>query len=272
MKKIAVLQIDSALGDTQSNLNKIDRMLGEIKDPEIRMAVFCEYGTSGYCTDQLLVARPIPGETVTALERISRDHNIWLSGGTSEMVGDRIANTSVMISPLKGMVAKYRKMHPFGDERDRLAMGDEPVVVDTELGRVGLTICFDFIFPELSRILALQGAQIILNSTFWFADSFSEKMGFEPATILALARTRALENSVYCVMACRTGEEDAPWGGKVRGMGHSSIVSPSGKTLAQAGIGEMIISAELDMDFRDQWIKAVNYLGCRRTDVYGKYL
>jgi len=145
-------------------------------------------------------------------------------------------------------------------------------VVDTELGRVGLTICFDFIFPELSRILALQGAQIILNSTFWFADSFSEKMGFEPATILALARTRALENSVYCVMACRTGEEDAPWGGKVRGMGHSSIVSPSGKTLAQAGIGEMIISAELDMDFRDQWIKAVNYLGCRRTDVYGKYL
>lgn len=144
MKKIAVLQIDSALGDTQSNLNKIDCMLGEIKDPDIRMAVFCEYGTSGYCTDQSLVARPIPGETVTALERIAKAHNIWLSGGTSELVGDRVANTSVMISPVKGMVAKYRKMHPFGDERERLAMGNEPVVVDTELGRVGLTICFDF--------------------------------------------------------------------------------------------------------------------------------
>jgi predicted amidohydrolase len=272
MNKISVLQIDSVPGDTLFNLNKIDKMLDEIEDPDVRMAVFCEYGTSGYCTDQSLVARPIPGETVEALEKISKAHNIWLSGGTSEAVDNLIANTSVMISPVKGMVAKYRKMHPFGDEYNRLAIGDEPGVVETELGRVGLTICFDFIFPELSRILALKGAEIILNSTFWFADSFSEKMGFEPATILALARTRALENSVYTVMACRTGEEDAPWGGKVRGMGHSSIVSPSGKTLAQAGIGEMIISAEIDMDFRDKWIKSTNYLNSRRTDVYGKYL
>lgn len=272
LKKISVLQIDSVLGSTEANLNKIDEMLDQIQDPSVRMAVFCEYGTGGYCTDQAAIARPIPGETVQALEKIATKHNIWLTGGTSETVGNLVSNTSVMISPRNGLVAKYRKMHPFGDERDRIAYGDEPVVVDTEIGRVGMTICFDFIFPELTRILAQKGAEIILNSTFWFADSFSEKMGFEPETILSLARTRALENSVYVAMACRTGEEAAPWGGKVRGMGHSSIVSPAGKTLAKAGIGEMIISAEIDDAFRNKWIEATHYLASRRTDVYGKYL
>lgn len=272
MKKIAVLQIDSELGNTKANLEKIDAMLASIGDPEVRMAVFCEYGTGGYCTDQNEIARPVPGPVSEELEKLSKKHNIWLCGGTSESVDGKIANTALMLSPEKGLVAKYRKIHPFGDERDRLLMGDEPVVVDTELGRVGMTICFDFIFPELSRILALKGAEIIVNPTFWFADSFSEKTGFSPSSIMALAQTRALENSVFVAMACRTGEEDAPWGGKVRGMGHSSICSFSGEQLARAGIGEMVITAPLDMEARRRWVSSMNYLGCRRTDIYEKHL
>ena len=271
MKKIAILQMDSVPGNTEVNLDKIDTMLESINDSEVRMAVFCEYGTSGYCTDHSLVARPVPGDVSSRLEKIAKKHNIWLCGGTSELIEGRFANTAVMVSPNKGLVAKYRKMHPFGDERDHLVMGDEPVVVDTELGKVGLTICFDFIFPELARILALKGAEIIVNPTFWFADSFSEKTGFAPSSIMALAQTRALENSVFVVMACRTGEEDAPWGGKVRGLGHSSICSFSGKQLATAGIGEMVITAPLDMEARKNWISAVNYFGCRRPEIYKEF-
>lgn len=272
MKKIAVLQIDAELGNIDANINKIDNLLSSINDPEVRMAVFCEYGTGGYCTDQNAIACPVPGEVSARLEALSKRHNIWLCGGTSEKVGDRVANTAVMISPFTGLAAKYRKIHPFGDERQRLVCGDEPVVVDTELGKVGLTICFDFIFPELARILALKGAEIIVNPTYWFADSFSEKTGFSPSSIMALAQARALENSVFVAMACRTGEEDAPWGGKVRGMGHSSITSFSGKQLAVAGIGEMVISAPLDMEARKQWISATNYLGSRRPEIYSNSL
>lgn len=268
MDKIAVIQIDSELGNTPATLAKIDARISEIQDPSVRMAVFCEYGTGGYCTDQFKIAKPVPGEVTSQLESIARKHNIWISGGTSELAQGMIANTSVMISPSKGLVASYRKIHPFGDERNRLLMGGEPVVVETELGKVGMTICFDFMFPELTRVLALRGAEIILNSTFWFADNFSEKFGFEPMTILALARTRAVENSVYVAMACRTGEEDAPWGGKVRGMGHSSIVAPSGKPLAQAGIGEMTITGEIDHEFRDFWVSQTNYLASRRPEIY----
>lgn len=272
MDKIAVLQIDAVLGNTDANLNKIDQMLSSIKDPDVRMAVFCEYGTGGYCVDQKLVAAAIPGEITDRLEELSEKHGVWLCGGTSELVGDEIANTAVMISPRDGLAAKYRKMHPFGDERDRLVSGFEPVVVETDIGKVGLTICFDFLFPELTRALALLGAEIIVNPTFWFADSFSEKTGFSPSSIMALAQARALENSVFVAMACRTGEEDAPWGGKLRGMGHSSICSYSGKQIAAAGIGEMIITAPLDMEGRKRWIESTNYLSSRIPDIYRKYL
>lgn len=272
MKKIAVLQIDSVLGDTAANINKIDEMLASINDPDVRMAVFCEYGTGGYCTDQNTIARTVPGEVTDELEKLSKKHNIWLCGGTSELVDGRIANTAVMISPETGYVAKYRKVHPFGDERDRLCMGEDLVVVDTEIGKVGIIICFDFMFPELARILALKGAEIIVNPTYWFADSFSEKTGFSPSVIMGLAQTRAIENSVFVAMACRTGDEPAPWGGKVRGMGHSSICSFSGKQLATAGIGEMVITAPIDMEARKKWVEATNYLGCRRPEIYKDYL
>ena len=152
-KKIAVLQIDSILGDQQANLRKIDDMIAAINDPSVRMAVFCEYGLSGYCTDLTKIAEPIPGSITDSLCEISKRHNIWISGGLPEKVSEgKIANVSVMVSPKDGLVATYRKIHPFGDERDlKVVYGNEPVVVDTELGKVGMCICYDFVFPELIR-------------------------------------------------------------------------------------------------------------------------
>lgn len=271
-KKIAVLQIDSVLGNTEANLQKIDSMLEKIDDKDVRLAVFCEYGLTGYCMDLLEVAEPIPGRTSEGLERIARKHNIWISGGTAELVDGKIANTSLMVSPTAGTVATYRKIHPFGDEKKSIVYGDEPVVVDTEIGKVGMTICYDFIFPELVRGLALKGADVVLCSTFWFADGISGPAGWEPEQALSLARIRALENNVYVAMACRTGEETAPWGDKVRGFGHSSIASPVGKTIISTGLGEDIIIAEIDMEKRKAWANYAPYLNDRRPDIYKKIL
>ena len=271
-KKIAVLQIDSVLGNTEENLSKIDKMIESIQDKDVRMAVFCEYGTTGYCTDLLKIADPVPGYTSEGLVRIAKKHNIWISGGTAENVDGKIANTSLMISPEKGLVAKYRKIHPFGDEKNSIVYGDKPVVIDTEIGKVGMTICYDFIFPELVRGLALKGAEIILNSTFWFADDISGPAGWGPEQALSLARIRALENNVYVAMACRTGEELAPWGGKVRGFGYSSIAGPVGNTIVSACLGEMVITAEIDLDKRKSWAEYAAYLKDRRPEIYKEIL
>ena len=132
--------------DPQANLDKVERMIGTICDKSVRMAVFGEAGISGVENDYKKIADPVPGRVSEGLERIARKHNIWICGGTIEMIGEKAANSLLMVSPVKGLVANYRKIHMFRSEKETMIPGDEPMVVDTELGKVGLTICYDFIF------------------------------------------------------------------------------------------------------------------------------
>ena len=267
-KQLAILQIDSVLGEVNTNLDKIASMVNAIENKEVRMAVFCEYGTSGYSLDLNSVAEEIPGKTVSYLEKLAARKNIWISGGMIEKgENNKPYNTSVMISPTKGLVAKYRKVHVFSFEKDHLRNGDHEVIVDTELGKVAMTICYDFIFPEYIRGLALKGAQIILNSTFWFSDDISGPAGWSPEQSKALAMTRALENNVFVGMSCRTGTEKKLWG-----FGNSVIVGPQGKILAQADRKEQIITAPIDLELRNTWGKYATYMADRRTDIYGRLL
>jgi 5-aminopentanamidase len=267
-KKLAVLQIDSVLGDINTNLQKISSMVHTIEDKEVRMAVFCEYGTTGYSLDLNSVAEEIPGKTVSFLEKLAAKKNIWISGGMIEK-GDnnKPYNTSIMISPTKGLVAKYHKVHPFSFEKKDISYGDREVIVDTELGKVGMTICYDFMFPEYIRGLALKGAQVILNSTFWFADEISGPAGWSPEQSKALAMTRALENNVFVGMSCRTGTEKKLWG-----FGHSVIVGPQGKILAEADRNEEIIAAPIDLEMRNTWGNYATYMADRRLDLYDRLL
>jgi len=270
-KKIAVLQIDSILGDQMATLAKIDSMLSDINDPEVRMAVFCEYGLSGFCTDLASVAKSIPGPITEEMEKLSKKHNIWLSGGLPELMPNgKVANSSVMISPKDGLVATYRKIHPFGGEREHVYFGDTPVVVDTEIGKVGLSICYDFIFPEFIRGLVLNGAEVILNSTFWYADDYSTPFGWCPDHTLALARVRALENKCFVAMACRTGCED-DGDNRMHGFGHSAIVDPMGNFIAKAGVGERVIIGEIDHQYREK-CAGFGYINDRRPEIYKKML
>jgi len=271
-KKIAVLQIDSKRDDPQANLEKVERMIKTIDDKSVRMAVFCEAGISGVGNDYKKIADPIPGRVSEGLESIAKKYDIWICGGTIEMVGDKAANSLLLVSPEKGLIANYRKIHMFRSERETMISGDEPMVVDTELGKVGLTICYDFIFPELTRGLALNGAEIVINSTFWAADDFSGPAGWGPEQALSLARIRALENNVFVAMACRTGEEPSFLLGKSRAFGHSSIANPVGKTIASAGLGEMVITAEIDLELRKTWSSYATYLEDRRPEIYKKIM
>lgn len=270
-KKIAVLQIDSVLGDQQINLEKIDKMIAQINDPEVRLVSFCEYGLSGICTDLLRIAEPIPGKISDALCEISKRHNIWITGGLPEKISDtEYTNAMIMISPNDGVVANYRKIHPFCNERSVIVFGEEPVVVDTEVGKVGLSICYDFVFPEFIRGLRLKGAEIIVNSTFWHADDSSIPLGWGPTHALAMSSVRALENKCYVMMACRTGVETKGTN-VMHGFGHSSISDPMGCIIAQAQLGENIIKAEVDLDYLAK-CNEIGYIKDRRPEIYKKML
>jgi predicted amidohydrolase len=153
----------------------------------------------------------------------------------------------------------------FSVERNFFTPGDAGVVVDTEFGRVGLTVCYDLVFPEYIRGLVLQGARLILNGTDWITDDWQTGMGWSGKVASQMAATRALENGIHLAMADRTGME-AGW----RSLGHSCICAPSGAFLARIEDGEGIATAtvQLESDEWDKWREIATYLPDRRVDLY----
>jgi predicted amidohydrolase len=265
---ISVIQLDSVLGDVEANLQKISHFVDLAGAQGANFVVFPELGTTGYFVGDRLadLAEPVPGPTTERLGEMARRNNLYLLGGMIEKgQGDALHNSLVMLSPAGELVASYHKCHMFSVERNFFTPGDDGVVVDTEFGRVGLTVCYDLVFPEYIRGLVLQGARLILNGTDWITDAWQTGMGWSGKVVSQMAATRALENGVHIAMADRTGVE-AGW----RSLGHSCICAPSGAFLARIEDGEGMTTAtvQLESDEWDKWREIATYLPDRRVDLY----
>ncbi|MEZ5142922.1 MAG: carbon-nitrogen hydrolase family protein [Acidimicrobiales bacterium] len=214
-------------------------------------------------------AEPLDGPTATWAADQARHHGIWLVAGSFiERVGDDTRhNTSLLVSPWGEAVAAYRKVHLFdcdvpGAEFHESAVsapGTEPVVGDTgELGlRVGMTICYDLRFPELYRVLALAGADLVVVPA-----AFTARTG--PPHWEVLLRARAIENQVHVVAAGQWGSsnESLHW------HGHSMIVDPWGTVLAQAPDGDAVVVADVDLDRQARRRAVLPSLSARRPEAY----
>jgi len=204
MVKVAGAQIEPVISDGAANLATcLDRM-GVAAKAGARLVLFPEAALSGYVFDSLEEALPvaetIPGPSVARLEERCRELGIYAAVGMLEKDGADCYNAAVLVGP-DGLVGKYRKLHlPFVGVDRFVKHGDmAPRVYDTELGKIGLTICYDQDFPELSRALALMGAEVIITIANW-----PEGIEFVPDYLL---RTRARENMVYQLAVNRVGEE-----------------------------------------------------------------
>jgi predicted amidohydrolase len=153
----------------------------------------------------------------------------------------------------------------FGPERAIFTPGDQPVVIETALGRLGLSVCYDLMFPEFIRSLVLNGAQVVLNATDWITDAWQNSMGWSGETVSSLARIRALENGVHVAMADRAGVE-AGW----RSLGGSTVASPTGRVLAALGADEGVATATIDIESADfaRWSELATYVQDRRPELY----
>lgn len=191
---------------------------------------------------------------------------ITVVAGIAEREGPLLFDSAVVLQP-HAAPAYYRKIHLWGAEREIFSAGDTPMVVPTPVGKVGLSICYDLWFPELSRALALQGADIIASPANWAGnprmvqvlDSQGQAMGFH------LARTTACVNEVAVVAADRIGQEQT-----TRYLGNSCIVSSAGEVLAgPAPFDETtLIVAEVELASRDD---LQSHIKSRRPDVYARY-
>ena len=214
-------------------------------------------------------AEPIPGPLTDRLAERARRHGIFLHAGSifERAEGEpRLFNTSVVFGPRGEIVARYRKMHLFDvdlesdtsyRESDTIAPGDEIVTFALDGLTVGLTICFDLRFPELFRILALRGADLIVVPA-----AFTMATGKDHWEVLL--RARAIENAVHILAPGQVGQH--PPG--LWCHGRSMIVDPWGVVLAQAGDQPAIISATLDFGHQARIRGQIPSLSNRMPDRY----
>jgi predicted amidohydrolase len=267
--RVAGVQMTPKLGDAAGNLARCLELLNTATEGGAQLVVFPEAALSGYVfrslEEAIPVTEPIPGPSTDAVAHACRRLNVHAVVGLLEKDGDDYYNASALIGP-EGLIGKYRKLHlPYlGIDRFLRPGNLAPVVHETTLGRIGLSICYDLDFPEYPRVLALMGAQLIVTITNWPDD-----IEFVPDYIV---QTRARENVVNHMAVNRVGEERG-----VRFIGRSKVVDPRGVTLVEGKhFDEDLIFADIDPAAADQKHRVVipgelevDMLKDRRPEFYG---
>ncbi len=243
--KLALVQISSKRENKDANLQKIETLTFKAKEQGADIAIFPELCLSGYVVrDQFYeLAETIPGPTVKKVEDLAKKtgmHIIFGMPELSEKTQATVFNTAVFVGP-KGLIGKYRKMylptHSVFEEKRYFRPGYQTAAFQTDLGNIGLCICYDIFFPEITRLTRLKGAQLIVCIS---ASPAVRRSYFETLTC-----ARALENTAFLAYVNLAGVQDGLqfWGG-------SRLVGPSGDVLAKAKYDEEdFITCEVD--YRD---------------------
>jgi len=267
--RVAGVQMDLKLAETEHNLAKVFDAMQTASREGADLAVFPECALTGYCfyglDEARAYAQPVPGPFTERIERQCRELDIHVIVGLLEADGSNIYNAAAFIAP-NGQIGHYRKIHlPYLGIDRFLSPGDRPFrVYDSDVGRIGLNICYDVTFPESARVMMLRDADLIALPTNW-------PVGAECNTEYVI-NTRAFENRVNYIAVNRVGRE--------RGtsfIGHSKIVDYKGRTLAEGDrSGEVIIYADVDLaGAREEHIVNVanayelDRLEDRRVEFYG---
>ena len=269
---LAVAQMDCAIGDTERNLATIARFAREAASRQADLVVFPECATTGYFLGSRLpdLVEPADGPTAARLGAIARENALTMAVGAYTMRGGSIYDSQLFFGADGRRLAVYDKAHLFAGERESCRAGDRACVVETALGRVGMTVCYDFIFADYVRRLADLGADLIINSTNWIADAYQqETWGWSGPVTQGLAATRALENGTFVAMANRVGREELAPGLSFTSLGHSCIAGPSGNILASLTDGEGLAVARIDIaqEDLDRWRAIATYRADRRPEL-----
>lgn len=212
-------------------------------------------------------AQSCDGKIASLMAQAAAKYGIYLFAGSfPELEDNRVYNTCLVFDRSGNQIGKHRKVHLFDisvdhgvsfRESDTLTAGNQITTVKTEYGAIGVAICFDMRFVEPFRLMALQGAWMIL-----LPSAFNMTTG--PAHWELTLRARALDNQVF-VSACAPAQNPQA---SYLSYGHSIITSPWGDVLGQLGLKENILLREIDLEQVDSVRKQLPILSARRTDLY----
>ena len=250
--KVSLAQISCKRGDKTENIRKIEDNVVRAKKQGAELVIFPELSVTGYVLrDQIYeLAETIPGQATNILEKLAVKTGTYIVFGLPELSDKTqatIYNAAVLVGP-DGLIGKYRKMylptHSVFEEKRYFRPGYQTAVFETELGKIGLIICYDVFFPEVSRLTRLKGAQLIVCIS---ASPATRRAFFETLTV-----ARAIENTAFLAYVNLVGIEDGLqfWGG-------SRLIGPNGRVLVKT-----------KYDKEDLVIGEVNYADIRPIETF----
>ncbi len=263
--RLILYQSCPRLGEVEANLETVKAVVDQAA---FDLLVLPELFATGYyfhCMEQVAqLSEQIPGGPVTHfLIDLAHRKQAFICAGLIERDGDRFYNCAVLAGP-EGLVGRYRKLHLFNEEKLWFTPGDAPPqVYDLGLAQVGMIICFDWRYPETARLLALQGAQLLLHPANLVQPYCQDAMV-----------TRCLENRVFAVTANRVGTDAKPDGANITFTGRSQVVDPEGNVVARASNDETAVLT-VDIDPRladDKQVNEYNHLLNDRRPAYYRLL
>ncbi len=273
--------------DPAANWRKYQDFIDEAASQGVKYLVFPEVSLQGYLMGPRSlgspemaeqqeyfrsVAEPVPGPTTEKLIQLATKHNMYIQAGMAEktMDGNILYNSAVLVGP-EGLIGVFRKFHN-QFEWPIFSPGNHMSVFSTSLGKVGMFICYDLAFPEITRIFALRGARIAALTTAWPMKGDDPEADYYGYTYDILSRANALSNQMWIVSANQVHRPPTP--GCANYYGHSRIVAPTGEVIADSGYEEGVVTATVDIDDSIQKARTRDFFGLnllqdRRPSHYG---
>ena len=257
--KVAAIQYEPTQFDKEKNINNLVKLCEEAAKGGAKLIVTPEMGTSGYCflnrSEIKNLVEKIPGPTTKQFEKIANKHSCFIVIGLPEVDEDTklYYNSAVLIGP-NGIIGKHRKSHSYIAEPKWSAPGQEHLVFETDIGKIGILICMDIHFIETARLIALQDADIIIHISNWLGER-------TPAPYWI---SRAFENSCYLIESNRWGLERT-----VQFSGGSCVINPDGTIASVIDKGDGIAYANIDISWaREKKVLNEKIFNDRRPEMY----
>ena len=266
--RIALCQIPVS-SDPGVNLGRVRDALGEAAGGGADLAVFPEATLTRFGSDLRAAAEPLDGPFCAGLAEGAKATGVALVAGVFEPApGGRVYNTAVAVDRDGALVASYRKLHLFDAlgqrESDLVAPGDDVVVTSLAGVTVGLQICYDIRFPELTRALAIGGASLVTVSAAWQAGLFKEEHW------VTLLRARAIENTIWIAAVGQVPDAGAKPTRAPTGVGRSMLIDPLGVVRCDLGPSAGVAVVNADMSLVETVRATLPSLANRRADLFWK--
>ena len=256
------------LDDKMLNLGKAIDMIDRAAKEGVEMVILPEMFNCPYDTNKFKAYAESrdSSKSIKAVSMAAKNHGVYLvAGSIPELLDGKIYNSCFIFDRKGQIIDVHRKMHLFDvdipdiefKESDTITPGNRVTVVDTDPIKIGVAICYDIRFPELFRLMALKDADMMV-----VPGAFNMTTG--PAHWKTTVRARAIDNQTYVAAVSPARNTNLSY----VAYGHSIIVDPWGKVIGEAGYGEQIICATIDISYLKNVREELPLLKNRRTDIY----